>query len=77
MVMNTALFLVIVRFFYYSQISLPWQTLPMELITGACVGFLEPAMTTFAYKIAPKGAEITVIAMACVAHAGIGEASIK
>ena len=37
-VMNTTLFMVIIRFFYYSQISLPWQSIPMELINGACFG---------------------------------------
>ena len=47
----------------------------MEVVNGACFGLLFPAMMTFAYKIAPKGAETTVIALAFVAHAGIGEES--
>ena len=72
-VMNATLLMVVLRFFYYSQISLPWHSLPMELINGACFGLLYPAMTTFAYKIAPKGAETTVTAMAFVAHEGIGK----
>ncbi|TRY69999.1 hypothetical protein TCAL_07338 [Tigriopus californicus] len=73
-IMNSVLLLFCLRFFYYSQMIGPWDTIYIEFFNGWCVALFFPAMTTFATKVAPDGAALTMTALAFAAYEGVGGA---
>lgn len=72
-IMNSVLLLFCLRFFYYSRLVSPWDTTFIEFFNGWCVALFFPAMTTFATKVAPEGAALTMTALAFAAYEGVGK----
>ncbi len=62
--MNAILGMWALRMLWYSCLSAPWQSLPIELMGGVIHGLSYPVVSTVASEVAPEGTKTTAVSFA-------------
>lgn len=70
--MSLVLLITGVRFIFYSVITNPWWTLPIEFSNGITFGLFYATMASYASIVAPPGTETTTQGMVGAVFEGIG-----
>ncbi|KAF5289130.1 hypothetical protein FQR65_LT02019 [Abscondita terminalis] len=73
--MSLVLLVVGVRFMYYSLLTNPWWTLPIEFSNGLTFGLFYATMASYASIVSPPGTETTTQGLVGAAFEGIGVSS--
>ncbi|KAF2887038.1 hypothetical protein ILUMI_19135 [Ignelater luminosus] len=70
--MSLVLLVIGVRFIFYSVITNPWYTLPIEFCNGLTFGLFYATMASYASIVAPPGTEATTQGLVGAVFEGIG-----
>ena len=71
--MSLVLFVFGVRFILYGHVVNPWLFLPIELLNGLTFGIFYTVMTSYAYRVAPRGSQATMQGVFGAVFEGLGK----